>query len=522
MVQHSMVAGSTGAVVAVSGGPDSVAILDILVRLLGAASSGPTGSPAGQVAIQPTAQFLTQPGFRLTVAHLNHKLRGEASDQDAQFVSELARHLGLPAIMGVADVGNIAAKLKMGIEETSRAARYSFLFRAALSAGADRIVTGHTMNDQVETFIMRAARGSGSGGLAGMAPVRPAHRFDGIDIAIDAQRITGMPEPLSSSGQAPLLIRPALSVTREEIEQYCRDRSIAFRVDASNFSREFTRNRIRDVISGLCRVEPQAIRSIARAMEIIGADNQALDQLAERALDASRESNLAGQWPRVTGQVLDVNVLAGQPQAVLKRVVLRALREFPTDGCEITSAHLSAVEGLIRSGRSGKQVELPANIRVWREGQSIVIDRVDNACPPAEIELTQRTKTVRAGGFQITIQRNLSGDLYQDMVGRAMQEKARTGRDWGMAVLDDSLVPDTLVIRTRRPGERARVIGQSGSNKLKNLMINHRIPVSRRAFWPLAFTRDGRYVWSPGLPPSIEFAANREARFLAILSATND
>src|SRR5215472_12018466 len=213
MLEHAMLSGSRSALIAVSGGPDSVGLLDILVRLLrqlgttsehfseaqqAAGNSGArTASsikadpgPGKHRAVEAGPGHGTQPGFGLILAHLNHKLRGKAADDDARFVSELAAHLGLPAILGTADVTAIASRLKIGIEEAARAARYSFLFQAAAVSGADRIITGHTMNDQVETFMMRAARGAGTAGLAGMAPVRPAHRFEGIEsVMIEAVMI---------------------------------------------------------------------------------------------------------------------------------------------------------------------------------------------------------------------------------------------------------------------------------------------------------------------------------------------
>jgi len=254
-------------------------------------------------------------------------------------------------------------------------------------------------------------------------------------------------------------------------------------------------------------------------MEILAADNQALDELAEQVLNRAREYPEYG-WPLNAGCALRVDVLMPQPLAVLSRVIIKAFRSLLSNGGEITSSHVSSVVGLIRGGRSGKHLELPGGIRVWNGGQFVVID---NQTPgPYEVELTAGGSRVQAGGFRIRLERSLPAILSENLIKAARLDKARTGIDWRMAVLDDSLVPDVLVIRPRLPGERARVIGQPGSNKLKKLMINHKIPVSRRAFWPLAFTRDGRYVWSPGLPPSVDFAANRETRSLAILRVIDD
>jgi tRNA(Ile)-lysidine synthase len=547
MLGHAMLSGSRSALIAVSGGPDSIGLLDILVRLLrqlgttsehsseaqqaaGNSGAGTASSikadpgPGKHRAVEAGSGHGTQPGFGLILAHLNHKLRGKAADDDARFVSELAVRLGLPAILGAADVTTIGSRLKIGIEEAARAARYSFLFRAARVSGADRIITGHTMNDQVETFMMRALRGSGTAGLAGMAPVRPAHRFEGIEAAIEFQGPwSGPKSPGATCSEAVLLIRPALCLTREEIEQYCRERSLEFRLDASNLKNEFTRNRIRqEVIPALCGIEPQTVRSIARTMEILGIDNEALDQLAARAFEAARKLQGGKEWRRATGVTLMCHVLASQPRAIQKRVILKALREVSSPGHEMTSTHIEAVDALILGGRSGKQVELAGGVRVWRERDRLVIEKQTDEPMPREIELTGTSSAVMAGGFLISLERSVPQTMFEEIVNRAKSQRVRDIRDWTIAVLDDSLIPDTLIIRSRRPGERAQVIGQTGVNKLKKLMISHKIPVSRRASWPLAFTRDSRYVWSPGMPPSVEFAVNRETRSLAILSATEE
>src|SRR5689334_4523520 len=149
--RHALLAGARGVVVAVSGGPDSVALLDMLMR----------GGDA----------------LPLYVAHLNHKLRGEDSDADAEFVRRLAQGLNLPVTIECADVRAAAEASRRGIEETAREIRYRFLLGVARANGADRIATGHTMSDQAETLLMRLARGAGTQGLAAMRPVStvPAH-----------------------------------------------------------------------------------------------------------------------------------------------------------------------------------------------------------------------------------------------------------------------------------------------------------------------------------------------------------
>jgi tRNA(Ile)-lysidine synthase len=168
---------------------------------------------------------------------------------------------------------------------------------------------------------------------------------------------------------------------------------------------------------------------------------------------------------------------------------------------EIESKHVSAVEELLGGGASGARLDLPQGLEVWREYDSIVF------------------KT-RADAVAVKIERGLAGNLREALIEEARREAALTGRDWILAVLDEQTLPERLVVRTRGRGERALVCGQRKIKKLKNLMIDHKIPSSRRADWPVVATPDGRYIWSPGLPPALEFAARDETQTLAILRAS--
>src|SRR6185295_13230085 len=119
-----------------------------------------------------------------------------------------------------------------------------------------------------------------------------------------------------------------------------------------------------------------------------------------------------------------------------------------------------------------------------------------------------------------TIERPVAGHSLKSVVAETQQVKRSTGQDWMVVALDDREFSTSLIIRPRMKGERAHVVGRRKTKKLKNLMIDHRIPCSRRATWPVVTTPDGDYIWSPGLPPSAKFAAHDENPSLAILRAS--
>ncbi|HJZ68947.1 MAG TPA: tRNA lysidine(34) synthetase TilS [Blastocatellia bacterium] len=518
--RHHLLDGASGVVVAVSGGADSVALLDVLVRLVS------------------RDQLLT-PNPHLHVAHLDHKLRGPESTEDAEFVRALADRLGLPVEMKSVDVRAAAEAAARGIEEVAREIRYQFLVDVANQTGCNRIAVGHTMTDQAETFLMRLIRGSGLRGLAAMRPVVPAHVFEKQQRSGGAEerRSGGAEEQRSPSGplrlcssaplplrsSAPLLIRPLLCVTREEVEDYCRKRGLEFRTDSSNRSLDYNRNRVRhEVLPTLKGINPRVVEAIARATETIGGDEDLLDHLATALLEKARTTS--GVQNSIT---YSVAALLDQRPEMRRRTIIAAIRSarasnLGSEPNEITSIHVSAVESLLDSRASGKHITLPGMLEVWREFDTLVLKRRQRAPHDGDYEslISSSRASAQAGGFNFTLERGLDGDLLKGIIEETKLETQRAGRDWMIVALDNLALPKGLLIRPRRAGESAHVIGQRRAKKLKSLMIDHRIPAGRRADWPLVMTPDGHYVWSPGLPPALEFAASTQTKRLAVLRAS--
>lgn len=158
---------------------------------------------------------------------------------------------------------------------------------------------------------------------------------------------------------------------------------------------------------------------------------------------------------------------------------------------------------------------------MWRDFDRLVFRLGEGYGETAyQIAISSGNPSCEAGGFKFTLERGLKGELLKSIIEGTPPEKQRPEQDWLVAALDDRALPGHLVIRTRRAGERAHVLGQRRTKKLKNLMIDHRIPSSRRASWPIVTTPDGFYLWSPGLPPALDFSARDETHGLAILRAS--
>jgi len=297
--------------VACSGGADSTALLDILLKL--------------------RRDFSVQ----LALAHFNHKLRRNA-DKDEEFVHGLARTYGLPLYVKRENIRAYAGEHGLNIEEAGRTRRYEFLRAIAAKIGASKIATGHTMTDQAETFLLRLLRGSGPQGLAGIAP------------AIDG-----------------LIIRPLLEVERPDVERHLKARGLRCRTDESNFDRRYLRNRIRlELIPFLEReFEPRIVPHLSRLAAIIREEDDWLERLAEEGARLALRS-------RNGRTLLDACVLSSLPPGLARRVVRIFLSRAKGSLRRITFRDVESVRSLAER----KEIHLPGRLTLRREKDQIFLE----------------------------------------------------------------------------------------------------------------------------------------------------
>ncbi len=340
-------------VVAVSGGPDSVALLHALVQL-------------------------TQrryPSLTLHVVHLNHRLRGRESDADEQFVQDLATKLDLKCTSIQQDIRASAQEQKRNLEEVAREARYRFLRDVADRLDARRIATGHTLTDQAETVLMRLVRGAGAAGLSGIHPV--------VD---------------------DLIIRPLLGVTRAEVLAYCQHMDVPYRVDRTNLETPLFRNRIRhELFPKLTGFNPSVAESLARAAENLRLDEDYFDQIVAQLMPDC----LASHQP--VALALNIAPLRELHPAVRHRVLRAAIRQLRGDTRRISQLHLEAVENLIISGTSGQRVYLPG-LTAWREFDVVTLKLEEWRIERTAQELITG-QVLQWGQFQLRLCRGLTGNV---------------------------------------------------------------------------------------------------------------
>jgi tRNA(Ile)-lysidine synthase len=293
-------------VVAVSGGADSVALLDIL-------------------------SSMRKLSLTLVVAHLNHGLRGKESDDDAAFVGELAASYRLPFELQYVDVKEVGRQRKLSLEEAGRIARYEWFDRVARSYAAGSIALGHHADDQAETFLIRLFRGSGTTGLASMR--------------------------LLSSDR---YVRPLLRLTRNEILAYLERRGLSYRHDRSNDETVFLRNRIRhECLPYLRTFNPAINERLSNTAELLAADEEVLETLIDQRFPRLSRSDS-------DGVVLDLKGVRAELPGMRFRLYRRALLDLRGDLARIAATHLKKIDQLVHSSRTQGEQSLPGGLTVMR------------------------------------------------------------------------------------------------------------------------------------------------------------
>ncbi len=423
-------------VLGVSGGPDSLALLHLLRSIR---------RPEG-----------------LIVAHLDHGLR-PGSAEEATSVAAAAS--GLRFFAERADVSGLARVQGLSVEEAGRQARYIFLADLARREGAAAVVVGHHADDQAETILMHFLRGSGLAGLAGMREAGPLPGHDGL-----------------------WLVRPLLQITREEIEAYCVKNGLEPIIDASNADPTFFRNRLRHELLPLLESYNPHIRQRLRQMgEIVGADEELLRELTETVWRENASVDLG------SAVELDREAWLAQPLALRRRALRRALAHLRPDLRDVGFKALEAARSVAEQGQTGATATLPGGVSLRVSYGKLLMNsepttgegRYPQMVSAEAVMLPVPGEIALAGGWRLMAE--WAGDI--DLAAIAANSDPWTAYvDVGSAA---------LYVQPRTRGERMRPLGLGGETKVKEIMIDRKIPAAARARWPIVATGD-HPVWMAG------------------------
>jgi len=401
--------------------------------------------------------------WRLTVAHLNHQLRGRSSDADERLVARAAKSLGLPLETTRVDVKQLARTGRLSLEMAARKARHEFLAQTAARLKISQIALAHHADDQVELFFLRLFRGAGSEGLAGM-------KWSGAS-------------PADRNIQ---LVRPLLEVTKESLHAYAAAQNIPFREDASNASLDIQRNRIRhELLPLLIRNYQPALRhTILRAMEILKEESEVVSRIAEDWLDSH------GQDARATKKT----DFAKLPVAVQRRCIqVQLLRQgIPVDFKLVERLRLRPAQSFTIMSESARAsgAELPLVTVQCDSAGRFHLEENSAVASNAErmpVQFTGDAGTVLFGG------KNIQWKILRQKGFRIPQLQH------GKETFDADKVGKSIVLRHWEAGDRFQPIGMARPVKLQDLFTNQKIPRARRHDLIVATTSENELFWVEGL-----------------------
>lgn len=418
---------------AVSGGPDSVALLLVL------------------------AELRKRLRLKLLAAHVNHQLRGDDSERDQHFVEELCLRHNVELFLMRATLRNRQGNL----EAVARSVRYDFFAGVASEHGAT-VTTGHTLDDQAETFLMRLFKGAGPAGLSGIRRRRTYQTERRRQIVI---------------------VRPLLEVTRSEILEYLEQTGESFRHDKMNQDQRFDRNWIRHQLLPQVkrRLNPSVSRTLSETAGLLSEMDAHLETRAKEFLQHWRKGN-GESW------ALPWSELKKQSLAVQKQVIRKSLHEL-APGARFRHVHVKQVLQLF-DRTSGAEIHLPGGLKALREFECLRFAGRRDSVPPFSyrLECPGRVRIVEAGK-SIAI-----GSPPEQRTANCFKLPA------GLA---------QLTVRNRRPGDRFERNGAGRAGPLKKLFIEAKVPRSRRET-VLILEADGNIVWVEGFGIAPAFRAESD------------
>lgn len=422
-------------IVGVSGGVDSAVLLHLLKRLA--------------------------PEYKLPliVAHLNHSLRGKESERDAAFVKKLAREAKIGFVGKKIDVKSL---LKKGdsMQDIAREARYDFFEEVAKRHKAQRIATGHNLDDQAETVIMRFLKGASRRGLSGIPPARGKY------------------------------IRPLIEISRKEIEGYAAMEGLQFVKDSSNKSAKYLRNRVRLKLMPMLAAYNPAIKSdMARLSHIFRRDEEYLKDKAE---DACKDVVIKQDKKAVS---LSLEKLIGLHDAIKVRILFMVIEELLGSSKGFYSCHAEDFLKLLSSHSPNAVVTLPRNLSVCKEYGVITIEKSRKKEKYLFLEKTLKingkTGIVTDNGRKIA---EFDAKVINHNSGFHIPHPASRNA----AYFDYNKLKIPLLVRNFRPGDCFAPFGMKGHKKLKDLFIEKKIPKRNRGLVPILVSGD-EIIWVVGL-----------------------
>lgn len=427
-------------VVGLSGGADSVALLHFLKSIL------------------------CESNIKLYAAHINHNLRGEESSRDELFVRELCKKWNIKLFVKQENVKKLSSKFKMGLEECGRLVRYKYFNEIAKNSS--KIATAHTLSDNIETVILNLTRGCALGGLCGIPPVRGK------------------------------IIRPFINVSRYEIEEYCRTNALDFVNDSTNFTCDYTRNRIRSgIISCLKKINPGLDNNFRRFFVNISEDASYLNKVSSEEFIKLDE---------IDG--FNIEKIKKLPMSIKNRVIIKILDKFgfksPT--FSLVERVNKVIEGEMKSFTLG----FNKNITV-KNGNLSIFENKDKKNGIVWWSYKVQSINILTEAKKTFIIRTLNLEDFSRLAEED-SEMLRNSIDMG------SIDMGTLVFRNRRPGDIFVPCGRGVTKKVKKLFNELKIPKDLRDNLPI-LCNENDIVWMYSIGVCEKYRVRSQTKSIGVI-----
>lgn len=434
--------------VALSGGPDSICLLNILFELK------------------------KELNIEIGAAHINHLLRGEDAFKDEEYVIKICEEMGIPCFVTRVDINNYSKEHKLSSEMAGRQVRYDFFEEIIRKEGFNKIATAHNANDQAETILFRLMRGTGLEGLTG------------IKVSRDNK-----------------IIRPILCLSRREVETYVEQKYLKPRIDKTNFEKIYNRNKIRlDILPYMKEnFNEDIIQTLNRMSVLLQKDNEFLERLALKS------------YKKYCIEDVDYFIIKEEifkeEEPIISRVLKHALVKYSKSNYDFEMKHINEVFSLNQKG-SGKVIDLPNGIYAENIYGDIYIKNKKNKCninKKGQKTLISKhevnNQIVNFGQFIVEFS---VIDYYQ-------RDPINLNQDNYIQYFDFDKINDNILIRKRIDGDKIIPLGMKGTKKLKDIFIDMKIPKDEREYIPI-LCFDEKIAWIIGIKISQEYKVTKESK----------
>ncbi|AJA49773.1 tRNA(Ile)-lysidine synthase [Clostridium pasteurianum DSM 525 = ATCC 6013] len=414
--ENSMFSVNDKVIVAVSGGPDSMCLLHVLNRIK------------------------DKLNIKIIAAHVNHCLRGNESDEDEVYVKEFCSKLNIDFYSTRVDINRFSKEKGLSSEMAGRAARYEFFENIKSKVGAQKIAIAHNANDQAETILMRIMRGTGIAGIVGIKPVRDK-----------------------------IFVRPLIKIGREEIESYCKKEHINPRIDNTNLTNIYSRNKVRlELIPYIKRnFNEDIITTLNRLSDTVNVDNDYLEYISSQKYKLFCDEK--------KDEIIIHKEAFLEHKAIIARIIRKSICYLLNNTYNFEKKHILDIINL-QLHKTGTNLDLPKNIKVYNNYGDIsiyfknekIINKDNN-----EYELFTGKNIIQSKKIIITI-KTLSKN-----------NRVNFKENNFIKYFDYYKIKDKIILRYRKKGDKFIPIGMSGNKKLKDMFIDMKIEKSLRDKIPL-------------------------------------